>query len=120
MANNILIMWKGAQYTCKPSYELYLQIEDRVSFNRLADTTRAAAIGQPVELPLSHVAWVLFCCLKHAAAPVLTPGDVHTALVQATNDLGDYGRVIGELMLAYYGVNPAHMDKQLKKKRKTK
>jgi hypothetical protein len=98
---------------------LYLQIEDRVSFNRLADATRAAAVGQPAELPLSHVAWVLFCCLKHGGAPIMTAGDVHTALVTDSGELGDYGRVIGELMLAYYGVNPEHVEKRVKKKRKT-
>ena len=110
MKKRISLTWRGEVYSFLPQFDLYVQIEEKCTFNRIADAMRQAGLGAPADLPMSHVAWVLFCCLKHAGADVRTPAEVHQALfdggAEGSASLPDYGHALGELVMAYYNASP--------------
>ena len=95
--------WQGATVSFIPSHDLYMQIEDRVSFARIASAFANAATSTSADLPMSHVSWVLFCVLRIAGVRVANPMDVHHAI--QSNSL-NWGAVIGQLISAYYGALP--------------
>jgi hypothetical protein len=99
------ITWRGQALEFKPSFDLFLQIEEKVSFTRIQDALSQAAQGKPAEIPMSHVAWVLYCCLKHAGGAVRTPMDVHQALFSNDGAL-DHSGVLRGLAIAYFGAQP--------------
>lgn len=110
----ITIEWDGDSYEFVPSHDLYMRIEDRVAFNRLAMMFEKAASNdeQMLDMPMSQISWVIYCVLKHCKASVRTPMDIHQALFDG-EALPNFGEVIGELIAAYYGAMP---EKPIKKK----
>lgn len=106
-AQTLAITWQGETYEFKPSFELFQKIEEKVSFNRLTSTF---AGGNTIDLPMSHVAWVLYCCLRAADCKVRTPLEVQHALF----DKGAiaYPNVIAGLFVAYYGAGPEKAPKK--------
>lgn len=115
----ITIEWDGESYEFVPSHDLYMRIEDKVAFNRLAMMFEKAASNDDgmLDMPMSQVSWVIYCVLKHCKAPVRTPMDIHQALFDGGETLPNFGEVIGELIAAYYGAMP---EKPVKKKAKPK
>lgn len=115
----ITIEWDGESYEFAPSHDLYMRIEDKVAFNRLAMMFEKAASNDDgmLDMPMSQVSWVIYCVLKHCKAPVRTPMDIHQALFDGGETLPNFGEVIGELIAAYYGAMP---EKPVKKKAKPK
>jgi len=96
--------WQEKTIQCQPSHDLYMQIEDRVSFGRIAAAFANAASNGTADIPMSHVSWVLFCVLRHAGQQVANPMDVHHAIGSGSIN---WGVVIGQLIAAYYGALPA-------------
>jgi hypothetical protein len=107
----IQLTWNGETVELKPSFDLFMRIEEKVAFNRIADAFNRAGQGNVADLPMSHVAWAMYCTLRHAGVPVRTPLDVHQAIFDGR--FPDYGAVIGQLIVAYYGAAP---EKPVKKK----
>lgn len=105
----IAIDWQGEEIEFTPSFDLFMRIEEKVSFARIADAMTQAGLGKPAELPLSHVAWVVYCCLREAGAAVRTPLDAHQAVVGGSVK---YGSVIGALIVAYYTASPQKIIKK--------
>jgi hypothetical protein len=112
----VTVMWCGEELEFTPSHDLYMRIEDKVSFNRLAMAFSKAAEGEEgqLDLPMSQVSWVLFCILRHCGVKLRTPMDVHQALF-AGDKLPNYGAVLGALITAYYGAMPERPPKPAKK-----
>lgn len=106
------ISWKGETHQLTPSFDLFMRIEERVSFSRIADSVHKASTGNVADMPMSHIAWVMYCCLRHAGIAVKNPGEVHQALFDGESMPG-YGDVIGGLIVAFYGGAP---EKAIKKK----
>jgi len=104
------IVWQGETYEFKPSFELFMRIEEKVSFNRIVEAMRQNVQGYSADLPMSHVAWVIYCCLRHAGAQVRNALEVHQGLFDGSVE--NHGDVLGGLILAYYGTQP---EKPLKK-----
>ena len=109
----ITVEYRGEEFELKPSFELFMRIEDKVAFNRLATSFQQAAQSDEgqLELPMSQVSWVMYCALKHAGAPIKSPMEVHHALF--SGELPNYGEVLGALIASYYGAMP---EKPVKKK----
>lgn len=108
----ITIEWCGESYEFVPSHDLYMRIEDKVAFNRLAAMFEKAANDDgSLDMPMSHVSWVIYCVLKHCNVPVRTPMDIHPALFGG-GSLPNSGEVIGELIAAYYGAMPERVAKK--------
>ena len=105
------LTWKGETVNITPGFELFVKIEEKVAFSRLADAVnRARLTSSAADVPLSHVAWVLYCCLVHSGIRVRNPIEVHQSLFDGS--MPDYGSVLGGLIVAYYGSSP---EKTLKK-----
>lgn len=108
MMNNvpqlITFEWRGETLEVRPSHDLYMQIEERVSFGRLATMFSAAASSANADIPMSHVSWVVFCVLRHCGQRISSPMEVHQPLV--ANEI-PWGHLIGSLISAYYGALPA-------------
>lgn len=96
--------WNGETISFAPTHDLYMQIEDRVSFARLASAFANTAVGGGGDIPLSHVSWVLFCVLRHARQQVANPMDVLQAM---QSNAINWGAVLGALIGAFYGALPA-------------
>ncbi len=109
----ITVEYAGEEYEFKPSFELYLRIEDKVSFNRLASYLEQAAGDDEamLDLPMSQISWVMFCVLKHAGVAIKNPMAAHQALL--SGDLSNYGEVLTSLIVSYYEAMP---EKPVKKK----
>ncbi|HEX9813237.1 MAG TPA: hypothetical protein VGA88_14275 [Burkholderiales bacterium] len=105
------LIWRGATVEFKPSFDLFLRIEEKVSFARLTEEISKAGQGNTAELAMSHVAWVLYCCLRHAGAAVRTPMEVHQALFDGAGTI-DHGGILAGLIVAYYGSQPEKMPKK--------
>lgn len=116
---SIDIEFRGAQLRLAPSHELYMQIEERIAFGRLATVFSAAARGSGADVPMSHVSWVVYCALRHAGARIETPLDAHQAVL--SNEI-NWGALLGSLIAAYYGALPqkAAVDKELSAAKKPK
>ena len=111
---SISFEWNGELVTFTPSHDLYMQIEDRVSFARIASAFSNAAVSGAGDIPMSHVSWVLFCVLRHARQAVANPMEVHQAIQMGAVN---WGAVIGSLISAYYGALPAKAAPAKKPKR---
>ena len=107
----ISMKWRGEAVEFTPSFDLFMKIEEKVPLSRITGQLGQAGGGNYAELPMSHVAWILFCCLQHARVPVRTPMDVHEAIF-AEDDGLEYGQVLGALIVAYYGASPQVMPKK--------
>lgn len=115
VASKIAIVWDGETYEFAPSHDLYMRIEDKVSFTRIANAfSRASDEEGQLDMPLSQVSWVMYCVLRHCGVSVRTPMDVHQALFNPEK-LPNYGPVLGELITAYYGPQPERPAKSAKK-----
>lgn len=110
---SITVEYKDEQREFKPAHDLYMRIEDKVAFNRLATLFEKAAQSDDgmLELPMSQVSWVMYCVLKHCGFALKTPMEAHQALF--SGDLPNYGEVLGGLISAYYGAAP---ERPIKKK----
>lgn len=105
--------WKGISLTVPITHDLYMQIEDRVSFARLSNCFTNAGNGQ-VDVPLSHVAYVVFCCLRSAGQQVRSPSD---CMIEVTQGEVDWGPLCMTLIKGYYGATPkAVTEERIKKK----
>ncbi len=105
------LTWKGEAYAITPSFDLFMRIEEKVAFNRIAESINQAGRGNAAEVPMSHVAWVVYCCLTHAGVRVRNPIEVHQALFDGES-MPDYGSLLGGLIVAYYGSGPERVPKK--------
>lgn len=108
------IAWRGETYEFRPEFDLFTRIEEKVAFNRITESVHKTAQGHVADIPMSHVSWVMYCCLRYAGVSVRTPMEVHHALVDGSLD---YGKILGELIIAYYGAQPERMPKKKPKVR---
>ncbi len=106
----LTLTWKGETQTIIPSFDLFMRIEEKVAFSRIATTINDAARGHTAEVPMSHVAWVVYCCLIHAGVRVRNPIEVHQALHDGS--MPDYAALLGGLIVAYYGAGPERVPKK--------
>jgi len=109
----ITVEFRGEAHEFVPSFELFMRIEDKVAFNRLAAMVERAAQSDEgrLDLPMSQVSWVLYCVLKHCGVAIKNPLETHQALF--ADELPNYGEVLGGLISAYYGAAP---ERPIKKK----
>lgn len=114
----LTLEWDGDSYEFKPSHDLYMRIEEKIAFNRLATMFERAAASDDgrLDMPMSQISWVIYCVMKHCGISVRTPMDVHQALFDAER-LPNYGEVLGGLIASYYGAMP---ERPIKKKPVTK
>lgn len=113
----LTLTWKGETYEIKPSFDLFMRIEEKVVFNRIAEAINQAGRGNTAEVPMSHVAWVVYCCLSHAGVRVRNPIEVHQALLDGES-MPDYGALLGGLIVAYYGSGPERVPKKKEPRQK--
>lgn len=107
----IEITWDEVKYTLQPNFELFMKIEERVSFHRIAQGMRKALLGRdPTDIPVSHLAWTFFCCLQAAGAPVRDPMAVQEALFD--NSMGEFRSLLQHLTIVYYGATPQKVPKK--------
>lgn len=105
--------WRGREMKVALSHDLYMQIEDRVSFARLSNCFANVGNGQ-LDVPLSHVAYVVFCCLRASGEQVKTPAEV---MGEVTTGGVKWGPMIMTLIAGYYGATPAAAtEERIKKK----
>lgn len=102
-ANFISFEWNGVEVQLKPSFDLYAQVESRVSFARLLEFFQAGA-GGIIDVPMSHVAWVVFCCVRHANLPIDSPMDALRACLPGGGFV--WGALLIRLCNAFYGATP--------------
>lgn len=102
--------WQDETLQLKPTHDLYMQIEERVSFNRLANAF-ASSVNGTADVPMSHVSWVIFCVLRHCGKAVASPMDVHQAIFDGAIK---WGLVLADLIAGYYGPVPAKAPAQKK------
>lgn len=109
----ITVEYRDEAHEFAPSFELFMRIEDKVTFNRLATSFHQAAQSSEgqLELPMSQVSWVMYCVLKHAGVSINNPMEAHHALF--SDELPNYGEVLGALIASYYGAMP---ERPIKKK----
>lgn len=109
----ITVEYRDEAHEFAPSFDLFMRIEDKVAFNRLATSFHQAAQSSEgqLELPMSQVSWVMCCVLKHAGVSINNPMEAHHALF--SGELPNYGEVLGALIASYYGAMP---EKPVKKK----
>jgi len=100
----IELTWQGRQYEIKAEFDLYWRIEQKVAINRIAEAFDKAASGGVADVPFSHVAWVVYCCLRHVGVEVRSPIEVQHALFG--DEMPDYGPALRQLLVAYYGAAP--------------
>ena len=109
------LTWNGQTVEFKPSFDLFMRIEEKVAFNRIADEFNKARDGDVIDLPMSHMAWLLYCCLRHAGVTVRTPMDAHQALIG--EKVPGFVNVLSGLIVAYYGAAPEKPPKKKRAKR---
>ena len=100
----ITTTWGGQAIEFKPTNALYMRIEEGIDGN--AFRFERFAFGGVSSPPISHIAWVVYCCLRHAGADVRTPDDVRHALVQDPKLLGAQGMMVAQLINAYFSAQP--------------
>lgn len=84
---DILMEWKGVEYTVKPSMRLMQDIEQKFSISRVAHRITQG------DVPLSHMAYIVGTMLRSAGADV-TDDDVFSELM-----LGD-AQVVQDMVIA--------------------
>lgn len=104
------VEYEGEVVSVKPDHELFMRIEDKVSFSRVAQHVGNVARGGNAEdIPMAHVSWIVFCALRHGGASVRDVGQVH---VNVVNGKVSYGHLLGGLIMAYYGATPEKLPKK--------
>lgn len=64
----LMLKWDGTEYRCRISHDVVMHIENKLTIQSLG--RRLAEGGAAGDVPTSHVAWLLFCVLRAAGAPV--------------------------------------------------
>jgi hypothetical protein len=108
---SIDVQWEGETYSFRPEFDLFVKIDSKVSFSRIAEALERTGNGKgdASDIPMSHAAWILYCCLKVAGAPVRAPMDVQAAIFSGELSCGP---ALGALVLAYYGAAPEALTKK--------
>lgn len=75
----VVIGWKGEDYTVKPTFELVNRIENRVSAASIASRMAQG------DVPVSHVAYLIAEMLRFAGAKV-TNEEVHQEMCNGDQD----------------------------------
>lgn len=104
------LTWHDQTVEFKPSFDLFMRIEEKVAFNRIANEFNKASQGNVIDLPMSHMAWLLYCCLRHAGVAVRTPMEAHQALIG--EKVPGFANVLNGLIVAYYGAEPQKLPKK--------
>lgn len=101
----LTLTWKGEAVTFKPTFDLFMRIEERLSFSRLSDSYRNAFMSEDghLDMPLSHLSWVIYQCLREGGVLIRNIMEVHQELTAAKIQ---YGGVLSDLIIAYYGARP--------------
>jgi hypothetical protein len=97
----LLMKWGGSDYRCRVSHDVIMQIENKVTLQGLA----SKITSNSDDIPTSHVAWVYYCLLKSAGAPVTTD-DVWLAVKDQKADPSTLEAVMGFIFAEVYGVGP--------------
>lgn len=64
----LILTWGEQEYRCRPTHDVIMHIENKVV---LMDLGNRISTGSDIEnVPVSHLAWVAYCLLKGAGAPV--------------------------------------------------
>lgn len=108
--------WNGETHAITPSFDLFMRIEEKVSITRIAQSIQGAAAGHTADIPMSHVAWVVWCCLAHAGVRVRNPIEVHQALHDGS--MPNYGALLGGLIVAYFEPRPERIPKKKEQRQK--
>lgn len=95
--------YKGQALELTPSHDLYMQIEEKIPFGRLATLFSAASTGANTDIPMSHVSWVVYCAVCHCGVRVSSSLEVHQAVFEQAVK---WGPLIASLIAAYYGALP--------------
>lgn len=91
----IVLAWKGKEYTVQPDYSMVQKIESRgVS---IIGVTQRMSRGEP---PVSQVAQIIAHMLQSGGAKNVTPSDVYEHLVVAATE-EEWRRIAAALMTAF-------------------
>ena len=101
--NELLLKWDGKEYRCKVTHDLIMMIENKVVLQDLA--MRFANGAQSGAVPTSHIAWLYYCVLRGAGAPV-TSDMVWDNVRQNEADQDSLNNVIQFLFAEVFGVGP--------------
>ena len=94
--------WNGKDISVRPTHRLLRDIEAEVSISRLANLLSRATSGDAMDVPMSHVSYIICTLLRHAGEQV----DELAVHQQMLRGEGDYGSALRDLMTSYYGAGP--------------
>lgn len=98
----IRFTWNGKDISVRPTHRLLRDIEAEVSISRLANLLSRATAGDAMDVPMSHVSFIVATLLKYAGEQV----DELAVHQQMLRGEGDYGSALRDLMTSYYGAGP--------------
>lgn len=111
----LFLTWNGQEYACAVTMQVRMQIEQNVLLHKLAATVFADPTCNSV--PGSHVAWVIFCLLRGAGAPVASSQQVYDAMEAEQLSAEDISAVLEFAIAETWGSGPEKPPKQAKKKK---
>lgn len=107
--------FEGKELEVKASHDLFMAIEERVSFSKLATLFVRQGAQMTIEVPISHVAWIMWVLLARAGR-----GDLNAMEVQHLLAGGavSWGPVLSQLISAFFGPAPKYAEKKSEEPRK--
>lgn len=97
----LLMKWDGAEYRCRVTHDVIMQIENKVVLHDLAQKLTNDSNG----VPTSHIAWVYYCLLKSSGAAVDSES-VWCAIKSSESDNATLEAVMGFIFAEVYGTGP--------------
>lgn len=97
------------EYRCRVTMDVAMHIEQRVALQELANRV----VRNPEGIPISHVAWVMYCLLSGAGAPC-SSADVWAAMRQQTLHESSVAATLQYVIQEVYGVGPERTPKKTK------
>lgn len=103
----LFLTWEGREYRCRPTMDVVTHIEQRVPLQKLAFTV----VRDPESVPISHVAWVIYCLLHGAGAPC-SADQVWQAMRTQELSTQDVTATLQYVIQEIYGVGPENPPKK--------
>lgn len=92
--------WKGQTVKTPLSFDLYMQIEERVSFGHISNCLAKLNDGR-ADFPLSHIAYIVYCCLRNSGIKIDEgPSQVFADIMAAKIE---WGPLLMTLINGFYG-----------------
>lgn len=104
MMPELLLTWNGIEYRCRTSFDVIMHIEQKIALGELASRAVDASVNGR-HMPSSHIAWVFYCLLRGAGAPV-SQDDVW-GKVKSGDSTATIVKVIEFIIAEVYGTSPA-------------